>query len=109
METRVEKFKKYREEIKRADMKEEVEEITEETPVEDLDKKNTLTMTIDQIIEAHDQYVSNQAKEDLLAREKAKKRAYRLTKMKQWLKYLALIITIGAIICLIIVCVFIAS
>ena len=58
METRVEKFKKYREEIKRADMKEEVEEITEEIPVEDLDKKNTLTMTIDQIIEAHDQYVS---------------------------------------------------
>ena len=33
METRVEKFKKYREEIKRADMKEEVEEITEEIPV----------------------------------------------------------------------------
>lgn len=82
METRVEKFKKYREEIKRADMKEEVEEITEEIPVEDLDKKNTLTMTIDQIIEAHDQYVSNQAKEDLLAREKAKKRAYRLTKTR---------------------------
>ena len=56
MESREEKFKAYREEIA-SQVKEEAPKEEKEVVVETTDKpviKNTLTMTMDEIIEAHD-------------------------------------------------------
>ena len=64
METRVEKFKKYREEIiKNKDLETNIEEVNVVDENVDYNsptiKKNTLTMSIDKIIEAHDEYNTN--------------------------------------------------
>ena len=78
MQSRVERFKAYREQIAQNVNEEEVEKlvVTEEVinqQNEDTVKRNTLTMSIDQIIEANDEYTSNIRQQRLLEEEKRKK------------------------------------
>ena len=75
MQSRVERFKAYREEIALNDKKVEVERIIVTDEVIDqqniyASKKNTLAMSIDQIIEAHDEYTLNIEHERILQEEK---------------------------------------
>ena len=61
MITREEKFKKHREKIASNVENNKVEDVfvgNETNPSEDNQKKNTLTMSIDKIIEAHDEYTT---------------------------------------------------
>ena len=51
--------------------------------VDEVTKNNTLTMTINQIIEAHDKYVSKQAQDELILQEKVKQREHRIKKIKK--------------------------
>ena len=78
MQSRVERFKAYREQIAQNVNEEGVERlvVTEEVinqQNEDTVKRNTLTMSIDQIIEANDEYTSNIRQKRLLEEEKRKK------------------------------------
>ena len=99
METREEKFKKYREEIlkeknKPQEIKEEkVEEIKieEEPPV----KKNTLTMSIDEIIEAHDEYTM------IIQQKELKDKAKRKFKMQKVIKYILICLILVAFVAII--------
>ncbi len=89
METRVEKFRRYREEIKQ--QSNDLSKNEKEYLVDEVTKNNTLTMTINQIIEAHDKYVSKQAQDELILQEKVKQREHRIKKVKK------IATTIGAI------------
>lgn len=105
METREEKFKKYREEIlkeknKPQEIKEEkVEEIKieEEPPV----KKNTLTMSIDEIIEAHDEYTMIIQQKELKDKIKLEKKAKRKFKMQKVIKYILICLILVAFVVII--------
>lgn len=81
METRVEKFRRYREEIKQ--QSNDLSKNEKEYLVDEVTKNNTLTMTINQIIEAHDKYVSKQAQDELILQEKVKQREHRIKKIKK--------------------------
>lgn len=81
MESREEKFKAYREEIA-SQVKEEAPKEEKEVVVETTDKpviKNTLTMTMDEIIEAHDEYTmiieQKELKDKIKLEKKAKSKA----------------------------------
>ncbi len=81
MESREEKFKLYREEIA-SQVKEEAPKEEKEVVIETTDKpviKNTLTMTMDEIIEAHDEYTmiieQKELKEKIRLEKKAKLKA----------------------------------
>ncbi len=79
MESRVEKFRTYREEIAKNEKKIEVEriDVTDEVIAqqnEDALKRNTLAISIDQIIEANDEYTLNAQNEKILREEKILKR-----------------------------------
>ena len=105
METREEEFKKYREEIlkeknKPQEIKEEkVEEIKieEEPPV----KKNTLTMSIDEIIEAHDEYTMIIQQKELKDKIKLEKKAKRKFKMQKVIKYILICLILVAFVAII--------
>lgn len=110
MDSREEKFKSYREEIARADKNKE--EIIETITQEDLDqqeenhlKKNTLTMSIDQIIEAHDEYTMIIQQKQLADKIRQEKKEKRILKTKKILKYIGiglLLVLIVAVIAIVI-------
>lgn len=95
MESREEKFKKYREEIAQYDNKNEIEKLDVTPDVlekqeEDTVKKNTLTMSIDQIIEAHDEYTMIIHQKELQEKLKSEKKQKRKIQMITSLKYLGI-------------------
>lgn len=99
MESREEKFKKYREEIKNdTEVHEEPINHVEESEEEIVNKKNTLTMSIDQIIEAHDEYTTIIEKQELKARIKKEKKEKLLLNLKKIIKIGSLVIGIILII-----------
>ena len=91
METREEKFKKHREQIaqevdnseKRVEDNVIVDNINDEKNV---NKKNTLTMSIDQIIEAHDEYTTIIEQKELKEKLRLEKKERLLTRVKRILK-----------------------
>lgn len=88
METREEKFKKYREEISLQEKKIEEEPLLVDEEVLDQQeinhqKRNTLTMSIDQIIEAHDQYTMIIEQKELKEKIKKEKRLQRIAFWKK--------------------------
>ena len=91
METREEKFKKHREQI--AQEVDNIEKHVENNVVEDnlddevgTNKKNTLTMSIDKIIEAHDEYTTIIEQKELKEKLKLEKKERLLTRIKRILK-----------------------
>ena len=97
METREEKLK---EKNKPQEIKEEkVEEIKieEEPPV----KKNTLTMSIDEIIEAHDEYTMIIQQKELKDKIKLEKKAKRKFKMQKVIKYILICLILVAFVAII--------
>ena len=110
METREEKFKKYREEIKKS---ETVAQKVDETSLidENIDynspiiKKNTLTMSIDKIIEAHDEYttiIEKKEREEKLKQEKQAKTIELLKEIGKWVLIGIAIVVIIAVIIIVI-------
>lgn len=103
MESREERFKKYREEISQYDNKSEVEKIDVTPEViekqeEDTVKKNTLTMSIDQIIEAHDEYTMIIHQKELKEKLKTEKKQKRKTQFIFLLKYCGIGLVLIAIV-----------
>ena len=95
MMTREEKFKEYRAQLSRQNDKSvivEKEAAKEEIPNEKdiIQKKNTLTMSIDEIIEAHDEYTMIIEKKTLDESIKKQKKELRMAKLKKVLKYLGI-------------------
>ncbi len=108
MDSREEKFKSYREEIARTDKNKEenIETITQE----DLDqqeenhlKKNTLTMSIDQIIEAHDEYTMIIQQRQLADKIRQEKKEKRIEKTKKILKYIGIGLLLVLIVAVIVI------
>ena len=93
MESREEKFKKYREEIANDTLKEEVfstkEEVSDLEPEEDI--KNTLTMKIDRIIEAHDEYTMIIEQKELEKKLKLQKKEKNIAQLKKISKIIAFV------------------
>jgi len=115
-QTRVEKYKKLRESIKEMDAINfnSPYQISEENPDkgdrgmsdEDLQneyvKKNTLSMSIDQIVKAHDQYTTIVSAEEIEEKNKEYKKSER---RKLWFRIVVvagIVIAIGLIVALII-------
>ena len=95
METREEKFKEYRAQLsKQSDkndiIEKEIIKDTASTTQEVIQKKNTLTMSIDEIIEAHDEYTMIIEKKTLDESLRKQKKEARMAKLKKVLKYLGI-------------------
>ncbi len=106
METREEKFKAYREEIKNNHHDETKDVLIQddlENQQENYLKKNTLTMSIDQIIEAHDEYTIMFEKKELEAKLKKEKHEKNMANLKVVFKWIG----IAVILLLIIVVLFV--
>ena len=91
METREEKFKKHREQIaQEVDYSEK--QVEDNVIIENVNddkntnKKNTLTMSIDRIIEAHDEYTTIIEQKELKEKLKLEKKERLLTRIKRILK-----------------------
>lgn len=106
METREEKFKNYRAQLSKQNDKSEM--IEKELPEVDIsnikeqegfEKKNTLTMSIDEIIEAHDEYTMIIEKKTLEESIKKQKKEQMISKLKKILKYLG----IGSVLLLVVI------
>lgn len=96
MENREQRFKTYREKIINEDLKEDKNNTTLEAKnIEDNSKilqdkqvkKNTLTMSIDQIIEAHDEYTIIIEQKELEEKIRKEKRDKMTAKLKVIFKY----------------------
>lgn len=109
METREEKFKTYREEIAKNNSEEEIihqETLTPEDlefQQENYDKKNTLTMSIDQIIEAHDEYTTSIEQKELEEKLKKERKERNLTKAKVFFKYFCIALVLLLIVAILII------
>ena len=96
MESREEKFKKHREQISMNldDSEKQIENnVIVDNFADDLKtkKKNTLTMSIDQIIEAHDEYTTIIEQKELKEKLKLEKRERLLTRLKRVLIIIGII------------------
>ena len=105
MESREEKIKAYREEIA-SQVKEEAPKEEKEVVVETTDKpviKNTLTMTMDEIIEAHDEYTMIIEQKELKDKIKLEKKAKSKAMWKKIGKYSIFALVVLALIFLLVV------
>lgn len=105
MQSRVERFKTYREQIAQNinDIEEEKLIVTEEVinqQNEDTLKRNTLTMSIDQIIEANNAYIFNIEQQRLLEEQKNFKKK---KIQKIFIKYLIIVLCILTIVGIVII------
>lgn len=105
MESREVKFKKYREEIIAQNITKDEIKTTESTEETSYALKNTLTMSIDEIIEAHDEYtvvIQQKELDERIKQEKKERLIATIVKVSKYVGIALLLLLAIAIIVMII-------
>ena len=105
MESREVKFKKYREEIIAQNITKDEIKTTESTEETSYALKNTLTMSIDEIIEAHDEYtvvIQQKELDERIKQEKKERLIATIVKVSKYVCIALLLLLAIAIIVMII-------